>query len=651
MKTSQRHLLIGLLLFGLLGLAIAGAWYLRSAGSVVAEVPNTGAAGTVLPKKTSTNSKPLFDQGASDLKQNVETRLRFREATAESGIEFRHQPHRSAERYLPEIMGAGVLVGDFNMDGASDLILVNGGSVTDVPNRPADSANRLYINDGNGKFSDQTEAWKLSGKAFGMGGAVGDYDNDGWPDVFLTSYGGGDQLWRNRGDHFEDVTAESGIEPDEFWSTSAGFFDMDRDGDLDLYIVRYVDYTPEIAIKAYFNKVHVYATPLLYQGISDRLLRNNGDGTFSDVSATNLFVNGRPLSELGHSGEAADEWPSPDAATADTQSATTAVRDINACKGLALAISDIDNDGDPDLYIANDSTRNFLLINRGDGIFDEQGIASGVAYGETGREEAGMGIDFSDVNDDGYLDIACGNFQSEPTNIYCQTGGLFFVDRTDQIGVGGSSRFRLKFGIEFFDADNDGDEELLVATGHIFDQVDQFMHDVTFAQKNNLYERVGPGEFVDVGDVAGDALQDAQVSRGLASSDFDGDGRLDFVVANNGGTPQIARNETPDAGSFVSLWLEGKNTNRSAIGSVVRATVGGRTMRRDVVSAISYLSAGDLRVHLGLGDANAVDDLEIRWASGEIQKIETLAAGKFYRIVEGEQAEPYIPGHFHFKAH
>jgi len=548
---------------------------------------------------------PLFTS-AETAKAPVETALRFEDGTEASGVRFLHVPARTADRFMPEIMGSGVVLADFDRDGAPDLLLVNSGALRGTVRTP-EARNRFYLNDGKSRFRDASDAWQVPSPGYGMGAAAGDFDNDGWLDLFLTGFGGSDVLLRNTGAGFEDVTARAGVRSDGRWSTSAGFFDMESDGDLDLYVVRYVDYRLENALKCWHNDVHVYCTPILYDAVPDRLWRNDGGGRFTDASG--------PAGIAGV-----------------------------ARKGLALATGDVDADGDVDLYVANDTSRNLLWLNDGRGRFEDRAMQAGVALSEAGAEEAGMGADFSDVNGDGLVDITRTNFQSETTSIYRQSPGFVFREVSDAVGVGESARARLKFGVDFFDADNDGDEDLLVANGHIEDNVGSYTSSVTFAQPNTLYENLGDGRFRDVTTGAGPALQDVQVSRGLATGDLDGDGDLDFVVANNGGTAQVCMNTSAGLGGFVGLWLEGRRANRSALGARVEARAGERTIVREVRGASSYLSMCDLRVHLGIGSSTAVDQITITWPGGATQVLQAVAAGAYYRILEGQPPQRFVPG-------
>lgn len=538
--------------------------------------------------------------------QNVQTdvltdsspsNIQFVDVSKSCGIDFKHIATYSDSKHLPEIMGGGVAVADFNRDGSPDILLVNSGDLK-KPARPENSKNRLYLNDGKGNFSDETDAWNLKGRGYGQGVAVGDVNNDGFIDVFLTNFEGTNQLLQNNGEKFEDVTAASGILSDGKWATSAGFFDYDKDGDLDLYIVRYVKYSMTDPHKVYRNRMQIYAAPIYFDAEPDQLWRNDGDGTFTDITKE------AGLSEKKN--------------------------------GLALAIGDIDKDGDEDVYVANDSDANFLWIND-KGNFKEMAQISGSAYGKVGKEQGSMGADFSDVDNNNMFDIAVTNFQQEPTALYVQEDKLFFNEASDTFGIGEAARQRLSFGIDFFDADNDGDEDLLVANGHVEDNIGERSKTVTFAQQNTLYLNAGDGKFTDISNLAGNALKDVQVSRGLAIADFDSDGDLDYIVTNNAGTAQVAFNNTKDKGNFVGLLLEGNGkTNRSAIGTRLVAKIGDKTIERQIMGSLSYLSVSDFRVLFGLGKAEKIDELKIHWLGGEVQTLSDIGTGKYYYLKQGK---------------
>lgn len=541
-----------------------------------------------------------------DAASDVTTKVRFTDVSKNSGIAFTHTPSRTNAKLMPEVMGSGVVIADFNRDGAPDVVLVNSGALASEERDEAHRT-RLYINDGKGKFTDKTDEWELPSRGYGMGAAVGDFDNDGFPDVLLTHFDGKNVLLRNTGTKLEDVTVRSAIASDGGWSTSAGFFDFDNDGDLDLFVVRYVEFSPDTAPKSFRNRTLIYPTPLLFEAVADKLWRNDGNGRFTDIS-----------SEAGLSSAAQ--------------------------KGLALGIGDVDLDGWADIYIANDTTPNQLWMNDDGSKFREVAQLAGVAYDEMGREDGSMGADLSDLDGNGLPDITVTNFQNEVTSVYLQLQKGLFAERSDILGVGRSSRDRLGFGIDAFDANNNGYEDILFANGHIEDNIHLNSDTVTFAQQNSLFENQGDGKFIDVSSVAGDALQDIQVSRGLATGDLNGDGAIDFVVNNNGGTAQVAFNTSENRGGFVILWLEGVKANRSAIGARLVAKIGGRTLARQIMGAQSYLSVSDFRVHFGLGDADLIDELTIYWPGSEPQILNSIEKNRFYYIREGREPLTYVPG-------
>ncbi|QQS40999.1 MAG: CRTAC1 family protein [Acidobacteriota bacterium] len=532
--------------------------------------------------------------------------ITFADRTVESGIDFKHIGGRSESKWMPEVLGGGVAIADFDIDGDPDILLVNSGNLNSQE-RPSEASNRLYINDGKGKFTDRTADWRLPGVGYGQGAAVGDFDGDGATDVFLTDYFGNNRLLRNTGSAFEDVTEKAGIQGDGKWATSAGFADLDNDGDLDIFVVKYVSYSQSTHVATYKNGLQTYSAPYLYEAVGDQIWENVGDGKFADASE-----------KAGITGE-------PE-------------------KGLALAIGDIDLDGDQDVYVANDSTPNQLWINDGKGVFEDRAKLGGAAYSEIGREEGSMGADFGDLDSNGLPDIVVTNFQEESTALYTQEEPMFFREVSDAVGIGATARQRLKFGMDLFDADNDGDDDLLVANGHIEDNIEKNSDSITFAQPNSLYENLGNGKFKDISESAGDALKDVQVSRGLATADLDGDGDLDYVIVNNGGTAQIAFNETGKKGNFAFFFLRGNGKNTNAIGARLVAKIGDRTIERQVMGAQSYLSVSDFRVHFGLGDASKIDGLTIHWPGGEKQTLRDVAGNKFYYIKQGGEPREFVPG-------
>lgn len=531
--------------------------------------------------------------------------LQFVEEGPSRGVNFEHVASRTSEKWMPEILGAGVAVADFNRDGAPDLFFVGGGDLSKSA-RPKAAKDRLFLNDGQGKFEDVSDAWGLLGRGYGMGVATGDYDNDGWVDLMLTSFDSGEQLLRNTGSSFVDVSAEAGMDDKLPWGASLGFFDYDLDGDLDVYVTRYVAYELEDALKCWANMRHTYCSPTMFDAVPDTLWLNQGDGSFRDASV--------------------------ESGVAD-----------HSCNGLALALGDLDWDGDVDAFVANDTTRNLLWMNDGEGHFVDRAPTSGTAYDETGRASAGMGADFSDVDGNGMQDIVCTNFQDETSNVFMQVAPNVFRDRAYAVGVGNSAQQRLSFGADFFDADNDGDEDLIAANGHIDDGIGGVSENISFAQQNSLYELEG-GRFREVSETAGKAMELVEVSRACVSADLDGDLLLDLVITNNSGPARLLMNRSDVQGAqAVVLWLEGAQSNRSAIGARVEARIGELELRREVRGSSSYLSQCDPRVHLGLGAAPQIDELRVLWPHGEAQTFAGLKPG-FYRIVQGSEPEAFKPG-------
>jgi len=527
-----------------------------------------------------------------------EARAHFRDVAAEAGVGFLHESGATAEKFLPETMGGGVVLFDYDNDGWPDILLVNGGSFLD-PEAAAGAGHRLYRNNGDLTFTDATTTAGIAVSGYGMGACAADYDNDGWQDLYVTSVGL-NRLYRNDGSGgFVDVTRESGTGY-SLWSASCAFGDIDNDGDLDLYVTNYTDFSVENnKYCGDLDDVRVYCSPIVYNPLPDILYRNNGDGTFTDVA--------------GQAGISARDG-----------------------YGLGVVFSDFDGDGWIDIYVANDGQLNFLFHNTGSGVFEERGLQSGVAAGSDGQPQAGMGTDMADINGDGLPDVIVTNLDREAHTLYANLGRGLFADVTFESGVGGATLPFVGFGTAFFDYDNDSDLDLVIANGGIFDNAGRFRDTTTHEQRNLLLENDGEGNFADAGPVSGAAFALEKVSRGLAVGDLDNDGDPDIVIANNGQTADLLRNDLPNRGNALLIRTVGTRSNRDGIGARVKLWAGDETVIvREVKAGSSYLGQNDLRVHFGLGRASRAERIEVSWPGGAIDVLENVDANFVLTVVEG----------------
>ncbi|HJO05426.1 MAG TPA: CRTAC1 family protein [Acidobacteriota bacterium] len=539
------------------------------------------------------------------------------DATATSGIAFEHRHGGTGERYMVETMGSGLALVDIDNDGRVDTYLVQQGATPSfVTNTPL--IDRLYRNDGS-SFRDATTASQLVEEGYGIGVAAADYDNDGFADLYVTNFGA-NSLWRNNGDGTFSRADEADTSDDQ-WGSSAGWGDFDGDGDLDLYVANYVDFgwdNNKFCGDA-GRQISAYCHPDVYNALADRLYENRADGTFVEIGAI--------------------------AGIADT---------IDG-KGLGVVWGDYDDDGDPDIYVANDSTRNFLYTNQGDGTFVDDSFLAGVGYSEDGRTQAGMGTDFGDYDADGDLDLIVTNLTLETNTLYRNLGNSAFIDHSYASGIGEPSLLLVGFGTNWFDVDADGDLDLFVANGHIIDNIAEFREGVagsalaerTYPQPNHLFINNGGGRFAEAHATAGSGMGLVKVSRGSVVGDVDNDGDLDVVVSNSNQTADYLRNDTV-TGNWIQLRLVGRQTNRNAVGArveVTPASTGGGSAvpaMREVVAGASYASTNDLTLHIGLGDASSAD-LTIRWPGGDHESLSNLTANRRFVIQEGRGVIAWRP--------
>jgi hypothetical protein len=525
--------------------------------------------------------------------------IQFVNATAAAGISFTHFRGNDGIPTNLEIFGPGVCVADYDGDGYQDIYFVNG---RDLHNRGVSVRNALYRNNGDFTFTDVTERAAVPGTGFGLGCVWGDYDNDGFPDLFVTQFGR-NVLYHNNGDGtFTDVTDKAGVGGMDFgtmFHSGATFLDYDRDGRLDLYVGGYVDLGPGAPHYCTVSGVRTSCPPSAYKGTADILYRNNGDGTF-----TNVTKRAKIYQPQG--------------------------------KNLAVGAADYDNDGWPDLFVANDGINAYLYHNEHNGTFDEIGTISGMGLTSRGYAMAAMCISLGDYDNDGALDLFITDFQRNSDHLWHNDGKGSFDEVSDQAGITVPTRGVLGFGGGFFDYDNDGWLDLFIANGHVYPEVEQVEQDVKFKQINSLFHNEGKGKFVETTKVAGPGFQTPYVGRGVAFADFDNDGAIDLVVGNNGDPPLLLRNMGGSGNHFVNFRLVGNPSNRDAMGARVRVVAGSVSQIREIAGGGSYLSQSDLRANFGLGAASRVDLVEVSWPSGKKQSFRDVEADKFYRIDEGK---------------
>lgn len=536
--------------------------------------------------------------GGSDLVSSMSPSVQFVDATEEAGVSFRHFNGASGRMYHPETHGGGAAWLDYDRDGYLDLYAVNSGALPgmryEIP-----PTNRLYRNNGDGTFTEVTEAAGVADTSYGIGCVSADYNNDGYPDIYVTNLGP-NVLYRNNGDGtFTNVAEAAGVAEDGL-GVSAAFLDYDHDGYIDLYVVNYVDRSIEENKWCGKEGVRLRCDPNVFDARPDRLYRNNGDGTFTDVTRAAGVYN-----------------------------------DIDG-RGLGVTCGDYDNDGDVDLYVANDECPNFLYRNNGDGTFTDVASKAGAAYNEDGDVEAGMGTDFGDYDNDGDLDIVVGHFQWESNTLYRNEGNGFFSDVTFAAGLGVASLNYLTFGIGFFDYDNDGDLDIFAANGHVDTNISDYDPAVSYPQTNQLFRNNGDGTFTDVSARSGAPFSVPNVSRGAAFGDYDNDGDVDIYVVNSNQRAVLLRNDGGNRNHWLGLQLVGTQSNRDGVGARIYVGAGELSLMEEVRAASSYASGNDLRVYFGLGSRSRVDTVRVRWPNGIVQILQDVVADQILTVVEAE---------------
>ena len=549
------------------------------------------SARTLMGGQTSSGGDPLF----------------LEVPASSSGIEWVHENAMSPTRYLPETLGPGCAFLDFDNDGWMDIFLVNSGPCDFwQPSKPV--RNALYKNNRNGTFTDVTEKAGVAGGAnFGMGVAVGDYDNDGWPDMFVTSYGKCILYKNNRDGTFSDVTEKAGLATPG-WTTSAVWFDYDNDGRLDLFICSFVDYSGTHKLECGDNKIgkHYYCIPRVFRPTASFLYHNNGDGTFTETSKGTDIAKA-----LG--------------------------------KGLGVVATDINNDGRMDLFVANDTVQNFLFVNRGAGAdgkwkWEEIALQAEVGFSENGQPRSGMGVDAADLNGDGWQDLFVANVDQEKFSAYQNNKDESFRDVAQPEGIAQATRLLSGWGLKYFDYDNDGAVDLILANGHPDDMIDKYSQQVTYREPLLLFHQAGDGKLHNVSAEAGPVFQKQLAARGLALGDYDNDGAIDVLIALNGGAPLLLKNNAAKKNNWLGLKLEGVSCNRDAIGAKIYWTAAGRKRYRLKNNGGSYLSSHDPREVLGIGTAAQIEEVEIHWPapSKQIDKLSKPPVNQYVHVVEGK---------------
>jgi hypothetical protein len=532
--------------------------------------------------------------------------VRYTDVRKAAGITFVQDSTQSDEKYYLETMGTGVGWIDYDQDGLMDLYFVQS-AATDVYKPPHPLHSALYHNNGDGTFTDVTAKAGVGGEGhYGQGVAVGDFDNDGWPDLYVTGYGRAILYHNNHNGTFTDVTAKAGVAGEGGWSTSAGWFDYDKDGWLDLVVTNYIDWSPKNNLWCGERGpgYRSYCNPGNYKGQKTKLYHNNHDGTFADVS---------DKSGVG----------------------------LPESKGMGLVLADFDNDGWPDIAIANDTWPNFLFLNNHDGTFKDVSLVSGLAASEDGKYEAGMGIDAADVNGDGLPDVYITHLDLELNRLYLNNGDSTFTDDTYASGIGANARLLSGVAAKFLDYDNDGWVDIVQLNGAMLDNVTLYHSEISYKEPLLMFRNLGKGRFEMTSSQLGADFLRPVAGRGLATADFDNDGDIDIAVNNRGDSPELLRNDGGNGNHWLEVLLIGTKSNRDGTGAQLKLTSEGFAQVKQAEGGTSYMSASDPRIHFGLGKRAKAESLVITWPSGQVEKLANLPIDTIIAVKEGAGIVPH----------